>query len=68
MTLEPIVEPKPDGRPINGAINGIRVLIPYRVACQIAAVRLTDKGGLEGQSVRTGQWGDIIALGAKRYG
>ncbi|MEN0652405.1 MULTISPECIES: hypothetical protein [Hyphobacterium] len=66
--LEPLVEPKPEGRPLDGAVGRIRVKIPYRVACQIAAVRLTENGGLEGQSVRTGQWGDIIALGAERFG
>lgn len=65
--LTPFVEPKPHGRPLDGAVGGVRVKIPYRVACQIAAVRLTETGGLEGQSVRTGQWGDIIALGAERF-
>lgn len=40
--------------------------IPRRLLQQVSDIRLPGAEGVEGRSIKTNEWGDLTALGARR--
>ena len=51
------------GCPVNGVASAI---IPRKLLQNVSDIRFPGTEGLEGKSIKTGNWGDLTALGARR--
>lgn len=51
------------GCPVNGVASAI---IPRKLLQNVSDIRFPGTKGVEGKSIKTGNWGDLTALGARR--